>query len=82
MSIQYLSEIWVVGRDAYATYAKAIREHPDSEPISVAYRDVQWPIVYTNGPEAGPVSYRRPEPEESLREVLERAWEAWSNANE
>lgn len=77
--MEYLSEIWVVGRNGYATEEKARNKHPDKEPRLVIYQDKQWPIPHTPEIEAGPYTQPKQEPAESLRAILERCWQSWEN---
>lgn len=77
MSIDYLSEIWVVGKSAYSSISEAKKNHPSKEPRLVIYRDKCWPAPYSPEREAGPVSYKQPVPKESLRTILERCWSSW-----
>lgn len=75
--MNYLSEIWVVGKNGYSSERKAKEHHPDKQPKLVIYQDEIWPAPHTPGGEAGPVSYRIATPKETLRTVLENAWESW-----
>jgi hypothetical protein len=75
--LDYLSEIWVVGRNGYATISEAKKYYPEKEPKMIIYRDKTWPKPYTPEWEAGPVSYRERPLQETLRTILERCWESW-----